>query len=752
MRYFIFTIIISTFFSAGAQTPTGSLTGVVTSAAGVPLPAANVFIAGLNRGASADALGRYQMSDIPTGEHTLTISAIGYETRTEAITVRAGETNTYSASLKPGELMLADVVVTGQTGHDLNTVSQVDIRLRPINTSQDILRMVPGLFIAQHAGGGKAEQIFLRGFDIDHGTDINLSVDGLPINMVSHAHGQGYSDMHFIIPELVDYVDFNKGPYYADKGDFTTAGYAALHTRNTLDKNMVKVEGGRFGTFRNVNAIQLVDSKTGDRRDQAYVASEYFRSDGFFENKQNFKRLNLSGKYNSYFGDNKRLTIGLSTFTSSWDASGQIPDRAVASGLITRWGSLDNTEGGETSRTNAYIKYTNTTEDGSLFENQFYFSKYDFYLVSNFTFFLNDPVNGDQITQQESRTIYGYNGTFQRAGNLGSIGLQTSAGIGFRYDDVNDIRLSHTVARKTYLGDYSRGDIDQTNLFAYVSETLQLSPALSVTGALRFDQFNFSYADALTPGYTRQTVDKSTISPKLNITYAASRNVNLYVKSGVGFHSNDTRVVVAQSGKEVLPKAYGIDIGGTFKVADKLLINTAVWALDLQQEFVYVGDEAIVEPNGKTRRKGVDLSVRYQALDWLYLDTDVNLTDPRAKDVPEGQNHIPLAPTFTSIGGLSVKLPNGLSASLRYRYMGDRPANEDNSVVATGYFLMDAVVKYTRPAYELSFTSENILNREWKEAQFDTESRLQNEATPVSEIHFTPGTLFFFKAGISLFF
>jgi len=752
MKYLIFTIILLSFISAGAQTSTGSITGVVTSTAGVPLPAANVFIAGLNRGASADALGRYQMSDIPTGEHTLTISAIGYETQTQAITIQAGETNIYSASLKPGELMLADVVVTGQTEHDLNTISQVDIKLRPVNTSQDILRMVPGLFIAQHAGGGKAEQIFLRGFDIDHGTDINLSVDGLPINMVSHAHGQGYSDMHFIIPELVDNVDFNKGPYYADKGDFTTAGYAALHTRNTLDKNMVKVEGGRFGTFRNVNAIQLVDSKQGDRRDQAYIASEYFRSDGFFENKQNFKRINLSGKYNSYFGDNKRLTIGLSTFTSNWDASGQIPDRAVASGLITRWGSLDNTEGGETSRTNAYIKYTNTWDDGSLFENQFYFSKYDFYLVSNFTFFLNDPVNGDQITQQESRQIYGYNGTFQRAGKLGSIGLNTSAGIGFRYDDVNDIRLSHTVARTTYLGDYSRGDIDQTNLFAYVSETLQLSPALSVMGALRLDQFTFSYTDALKPGYTHETVNKATVSPKLTLNYAAARNFNLYVKTGVGFHSNDTRVVVAQSGQEVLPKAYGIDIGGTFKVADKLLISSAVWALDLQQEFVYVGDEAVVEPSGKTRRTGVDLSVRYQALNWLYFDTDLNLTDPRAKGEPEGQNHIPLAPTFTSIGGLSVKLPNGLSASLRYRYMGDRPANEDNSVKATGYFLADAVVKYTRPTYELSFTSENILNREWKEAQFDTESRLQNEAEPVSEIHFTPGTPFFFKAGVSFFF
>lgn len=752
MKYLIFPIILLTFFSTGVQAQTGAVAGVVSNASGVPLTAANVFIATLKRGTSTDVLGRYKIDKIPAGDYTLTISSVGYESRTDTVTIRAGETTILPASLTPGQLLLVDVVVTGQSESDINTISQVDIKLRPVNTSQDILRMVPGLFIAQHAGGGKAEQIFLRGFDIDHGTDINLSVDGLPVNMVSHAHGQGYSDLHFVIPELVGYVDFNKGPYYADKGDFTTAGYAALHTKNSLDKNMVKVEGGRFGTFRNVNAIQIIDARQGDRKDQAYLASEYFRSDGFFENKQNFSRLNLAGKYNSYFGDNKILTIGLSTFTSNWDASGQIPERAVASHLITRYGSLDNTEGGETSRTNAYIKYVNTWEDGSLFENQFYFTKYDFYLVSNFTFFLNDPVNGDQITQQESRNIYGYNGSFQHNGSLGNTALLTTAGIGFRYDDVNDIRLSHTKARKEYLGDFSRGDIDQTNLYAYVSETLQLTPAFSVMATLRLDHFVFNYVDALAAGYTRQSVNKSTISPKLNLSYSVSQNVNLFVKTGIGFHSNDTRVVVRQSGEEILPKAYGLDIGGIFKITDKVLVSSALWALDLQQEFVYVGDEAVVEPSGKTRRTGVDLSVRYQALDWLYLDSDVNITDPRSKDAPEGQDHIPLAPTFTSIGGLSVKLKNGLSASLRYRYIGDRPANEDNTVKAAGYFLMDAVVKYTRPAYELSFTSENILNREWKEAQFDTESRLFNEAEPVSEIHFTPGTPFFFKAGISFFF
>jgi outer membrane receptor protein involved in Fe transport len=210
--------------------------------------------------------------------------------------------------------------------------------------------------------------------------------------------------------------------------------------------------------------------------------------------------------------------------------------------------------------------------------------------------------------------------------------------------------------------------------------------------------------------------------------------------------------VVAQQGEEILPKAYGVDVGANFKLGNKLLVNTAFWMLDLDQEFVYVGDEGIVEPSGKTQRRGIDVSLRYQALPWLYLDTDINLTDPKSKGTPEGEDHIPLAPTLTSIGGLSCKLKNGFNASVRYRYIADRPANEDNSVIAEGYFLLDAVVKYTRKSFEFSVSAENLLDVNWNEAQFDTESRLQSEVDPVSEIHYTPGTPLFFKAGISFFF
>jgi hypothetical protein len=730
----------------------GTLEGQITEANGSPLQEVKVYIGSLKKGTTSDQLGRFSIKGIVPGEYEVTFSSIGFRTQQQMVIVRQSETTTVTIMLEQGELVLADVVITDHLTGEINTISQVDIKLRPVNTSQDILRMVPGIFIAQHAGGGKAEQIFLRGFDIDHGTDINLEVDGLPVNMVSHAHGQGYSDLHFLIPEIVGTVDFNKGPYYADKGNLATAGYAAFHTKNALDQNMVKVEGGRFGTFRNVNAFNIVHDEQGDWHSNAYVAAEYFRTDGYFDHYQHFNRINLIGKYNTYRGDHEAFTAAFSTFNSRWDASGQIPMRAVKDGTITRFGSIDPTEGGETSRTNLWIRYLNRRGNGGLFEHQVYFTIYDFSLVSNFTFFLNDPINGDQITQRESRNIYGYKGTYSIDHSLNARPLKSEFGGGIRYDDVNDIHLYHTRSGKVFVSDVARGDIDETNLYAYASETLELTSALTINTALRLDHFTFNYIDALTAGSERQSVSKAVVSPKLNFSYHPNQKLDVFLKSGIGFHSNDTRVVVAQKGNEILPRAYGVDVGGNFKINENLILHTALWMLDLDQEFVYVGDEGVVEPSGKTRRQGIDFSLRYQALTWLYIDSDVNLTKPRSKEAAEGKNYIPLAPTLTSIGGLSCKLPNGFNASLRYRYIKDRPANEDNSVVAAGYFLLDAVVKYTQKSFELSVTAENLLNNEWNEAQFDTGSRLQHEVDPVSEIHFTPGTPLFIKAGVSIFF
>ena len=281
---------------------------------------------------------------------------------------------------------------------------------------------------------------------------------------------------------------------------------------------------------------------------------------------------------------------------------------------------------------------------------------------------------------------------------------------------------------------------------------LQLSPRLNLTAGVRFDVFRAHYRDQLQAPITTRQATASIVSPKLNLYYTTSPTLQFYCKSGKGFHSNDTRVVVLQNGREVLPAAYGADLGVVVKPAPRLLLQAAAWHLWLAQEFVYVGDEGVVEPGGKTRRQGLDLSLRYQLTRHLYADADFTAAKPRALGAEAGAAYLSLAPTFTSTGGLSVQSWHRFSGSLRYRYLADRPATEDNSLVATGYFVADAQVNYSHLRYQLGFSVQDLLNTRWKETQFATESRLQGETAPVEEIHFTPGTPFFARLSATFFF
>ncbi|HZI24015.1 MAG TPA: TonB-dependent receptor, partial [Chryseolinea sp.] len=482
-------IILSLYLTVNGQ---GIIVGSVLDEDKASLAGAHIFLKETSTGTIANGNGQFRLKNIPKGTYTLSVSFIGYETLLQSVVVNDKSTSSLELIMKPGDIQLADLVVSASAEQPMNTLSPLDIKLRPTNTSQDILRMVPGLFIAQHAGGGKAEQIFLRGFDIDHGTDLNLEVDGLPVNMVSHAHGQGYSDLHFAIPEMINYVNFDKGPYFADKGDFTTAGFVDFQTKNVLEENFVKLEGAQFGTFRTVAGVNIFSPKTSNT--QGYIGTEFFRTDGFVESPQNFNRFNITSKISTQLNDDNNITVGASYFTSRWDASGQIPTRAVENGMITRFGSIDDTEGGETSRANLFLKHTRSFSNRAYFTQQAYAVRYDFSLYSNFTFHLNDPVNGDQINQNESRMIYGYKGNYVTTGKFLNKDVTTEIGAGFRFDDINDISLSNTV-RRDFLNDVQRGNVNETNANAYVSETLSLSDQWSLNAALRFDYFNFEYAN-----------------------------------------------------------------------------------------------------------------------------------------------------------------------------------------------------------------------------------------------------------------
>ncbi len=733
----ILALLMLTCFSVMLQAQ--NVKGVVINELNQPLEAAYVYNLNSETHAHTSESGVFVIADTKVSD-SLRIGLLGFKT---AI-IKVESIDNLKIVLKEKTFQLDEMVIEEEL-NTVSTISRIDLNITPVNSSQEILRKVPGLFIGQHAGGGKAEQIFLRGFDVDHGTDVSITVDGMPVNMVSHAHGQGYSDLHFVIPETINKIDFGKGSYYASEGDFNTAGYVNFKTKDYLKESSISFSAGQFNTLRSVGLFDLLKNT---KNQNAYLAMEYIATDGPFESPQSFNRLNLFGKYVMYSPENDKLTLMASHFTSRWDASGQIPQREVDNGNISRFGAIDDTEGGTTERTNFNVTFDKYISENTKLSTNAYYSHYAFELYSNFTFFLEDPVNGDQIKQKEDRNIFGANTALSYTTYLGDTQLNLTTGLGVRHDIVDDVELSKTLNRVETLEVIQLGDINQTNIDAFVNAEFEFGK-FRVAPALRLDYFKFLYNDQLQTDYETQSETKTILSPKLNFYYNAKDNLQLYLKSGLGFHSNDTRVVVANRGEDILPRSYGVDLGTVWKPFPRLVVNSALWYLFLEQEFVYVGDAGIVEPSGKTRRYGIDLGMRYQINDWLFLDADATYTDARSIDDPDGENYIPLAPDLTFVGGLSVNNLDGFSGGLRFRYLDDRPANEDNSIIAEGYFVTDFNINYKLKNITLGIAVENLLDVDWNETQFATESRLQNEIQPVEEIHFTPGTPFFIKGMVS---
>lgn len=734
MKQFLYIFFIFVSYTSYAQIRKGT----IFDANGNAIENAYIININSNSHAHTDEFGNFGIEKTNVGD-VLEVSALGF---------KKSKFNVSESSIEiilEADFYQLDQVVIHSKVSAMNVISKLDLQTKPVNSSQEILRKVPGLFIGQHAGGGKAEQIFLRGFDIDHGTDIALSVDGMPVNMVSHAHGQGYADLHFIIPETIEKIDFGKGTYYANKGDFATAGYVAFQTKEKVEQNSLAFEVGQFNTMRTVGLFNLLENQ---KKQSAFVATEYVLTDGPFDSPQNFKRVNLFGKYTNSQSENTKFSITASRFSSKWDASGQIPQRLVANGTISRFGAVDDTEGGNTSRTNLNVSLLKNSSENTFLKTNAFYSNYQFELYSNFTFFLEDPINGDQIKQKENRTIYGLNAEFNKRMKVNTTDALVQIGFGFRADETKNTELSHTLNRSETLENIMLGDIDQTNVFSYLNSEFDFGK-LKINPAFRMDYFKFNYQDKLATNYTTQSEDKLKFSPKLNFIFTRNNNVQFYLKSGLGFHSNDTRVVVAQTGNKILPTAFGSDLGTIFKPFPRLVVNSALWYLDLQQEFVYVGDAGIVEPSGRSKRMGIDFGLRYQMTNYLFFDADANYTYARSTDAPKGQDYIPLAPDFTGTGGFSVTDYKGFSGGFHYRYLKTRPANEDNSILAKGYMISDLNVNYKYQKFIFGISAENIFNSKWNETQFATESRLKNEVASVEEIHFTPGTPFFMKGKIT---
>ena len=717
------------------------LSGKVLTENGTPIEGASLFIESKNLHTHSNADGSYSLKGAEEGD-SLQVTHLAYSTRHLRIEDPAKSLN---VKLEKGELRLDEAVVTSNR-HAPSLIGNVDVRTDPVNSSQEVLRRIPGLTIGQHSGGGKAEQLFMRGFDADHGTDIRLSVDGMPVNMVSHAHGHGYSDLHFLIPETIEGIDQGKGPYYVDQGNFATAGYVDLQTKDRLDRSSISIRSGMFNSHRLLGMIDLMN----EPRQSAYIASELYLTDGPFEMDQDLQRLNLMGKYHRILSDGGVLTLSASHFGSSWNASGQIPQRAVGNGTISRFGALDEQQGGSTQRSDLKASYAKKVQDNTYLKSRIYYSDYRFELFSNFSYYLNDPKNGDQIRQNEDRRLFG--GRTELHHDLSSpfIKGDLRLGVGLRDDRSEKNGLYRTKDRYKVLDTVRLDDIHESDLFAYLDADLSRGD-WHVRPGIRIDRFRFNVFDRLKPGADPRSFTAEVLSPKLSVTYDPSRSFRIYLKTGKGFHSNDSRAVVeSEDPSGTIPGAYGTDIGSVWKPVSSLLIDLQAWYLYMEDEITYVGDAGILGSSGRTERNGLGIDLRYQPFSWLILSGDLRYTEARPLDPSEGERYIPLAPKWTGRGGVRFQSDSsGWNGGARVRFMGDRPADPRGDYTAEGYSIVDANLGYSWDHLELRAIVENLFNTDWKETQFVRRSRLSNEKRGHRGIHFTPGTPFALKGQIS---
>jgi hypothetical protein len=629
--------------------------------------------------------------------------------------------------------------------------TEEELRRRPRTHPSDVLRQAPGLVVSQHAGGGKSDQYFLRGFDADHGTDVALFVDGVPVNLTSHGHGQGYADSHWIIPETIATLDVRKGPYSARYGDFYTAGAIDMKTIDSIPGAGVWLTsgtelGGPVAFERPTSRLVGMASPTMPVG-KTLVAAEMSTTDGPFIDQQNFRRYTSMAKWTAPLGSGD-LGVALTAYGARWNQSGQIPAAEVDAGRLDRFGAIDPTEGGASSRTSLALSYDQGEAAQGRWSFQAYLVDYRLRLYSNFTLFARDMINGDQIEQTDDRLLYGTNATYRRLHSVFGAPALLTAGAQVRADDVT-ASLWHTGARMRLPDcfgvenpcNHTSGAI--RNLAGYVEEDVSPTSWLQLTGGLRFDQFVWDIEDldpetSLTPMSTGGTAQKAIVSPKLSAIIRPVEQIDLFANAGYGFHSNDARAAVSSGGSGALARAFGTEAGARARPIDGVEASAALWYLHLASEQVWSGDNGGTEPSDPTRRYGADLAASWSPAPWLSLDANVSIG--RSVFVANRGNGgaLALAPRVTGGGGVS--LSHGSSfVSLRGRGIGDRPANDDGSLDAEGYLLFDLVASHKIGRFETGLTVMNLLDSEWREAQFAEESRVTPDAMLREDVHFTPG-------------
>jgi len=633
----------------------------------------------------------------------------------------------------------ADNPIGSATAASEGTVTQQQIEDRPLLRTGELLETVPGVIITQHSGAGKANQYFLRGFNLDHGTDLATWVDGIPVNFPSHAHGQGYTDLNFLIPELVTGIQYKKGTYDAEEGDFSAAGAVHLNYATTLKQGLAEATYGSFNYWRG-----LLAASHPVGAGQLLYAFEFEHENGPWVHPDDYLKLNGVLRYTIGSAANQWIITAMA-YNGKWNATDQVPQAAIDQGLISRFEAEDPTDGGTSHRYSLSLQWQRATES-SITKANIYILQYGLDLFSNFTYYLNygpppgsgvPAGQGDQIEQLDQRVTSGVTASHFWTGALFGRDAETTIGLDLRSNTIYKLGLFHTEAQQ-YLSTTQFDRVLETSAAVYVQNGIRWTDHVRTSEGLRVDLYNFN-VDADTPGYSGNKT-AAIASPKLSLIFGPWAKTEYYLNVGTGFHSNDARGTtlptdpVNPSVRPVDPlvRAIGEEIGVRTAIIPHLQSSLAVWNLHLDSELVFSGDSGTTEPSSPSRRTGIEWANDYAPTSWLTVDADAAYTWTRYTErvtpepgSPTGPGyHIPDAIESMVTAGVTVHDLYGFFGSLRMRYFGPRPLTEDNSVRSQSSMLFNGLIGY-QWTDRLKATIEvfNILNAEVNDIEYYYESR-----------------------------
>ncbi len=649
-------------------------------------------------------------------------------------------------SAAPPPAQLSPVIVQGRetdlvgvaSSASQGIVGATELAARPFLRRGELLEVIPGVVITQHSGNGKANQYFLRGFNLDHGTDFSLTVDGLPVNLRSHAHGQGYADLNFLIPEVVQQVDYNKGPFYAEVGDFSAAGAAQFRQMDTISRPFVKLGLGE-------NHFARFVAGGSQMRDKGVLtgAIEVSHDDGPWLLKENGNRFNgyVRQVWRSSTAD-YRLT-GMA-YRGEWRSTDQIALRAVEAGALDRFGNIDPTDGGESERTSLAFDATWRGASATTQLNT-YALFYRLNLFSNFTYFLDDPVNGDQFNQRDGRWVVG--GALQRTWTTtdGIARGETTLGLQGRMDLIGELGL-HRTFRRARLSTVRDDEVNEGSLGLFTRHETRWTDWLRSTAGVRVDGYRFKVESDAPQNSGSKLAE--IVSPKLTLSLGPWEKTEVYLNAGFGFHSNDARGTTIRvdpaDGAPVdrvtpLARSRGAEIGVRTAAWSGLVTTVSAWALDLDSELVFVGDAGGTEATGRTRRYGVELANFYRVAPWCAFDADIAFTHARYRDDAGGGTRIANSITTVVTGGVALGRGEGWFGGARVRYYGPQPLIEDNSVRAPSSLTHNADIGWRSRGWQVSLDLLNLFDRQNYDIAYFYPSRLRGEAAGgLDDIHFHP--------------